>query len=598
MFKSLYFKIVLILAILIITVMCTVSVIMLNSVSNFYVNDFISQMDENFDDSTALHSELVKALEADDYALSQKAVVASYGSILGIDEYRNYYIIDLNGEVLEGSDSGLAKSLTVTENLIEAIADGKGNALPETGESADYAVKISDGSKASIVYIIDSLDEMKQMNVILFSIILQALIVSIVIAIVLSFFLARAITYPIQSITRGAQLVAKGDFNQTIDIHSDDEIGILADNFNYMKDELKLTIDKFDGERQKLKTTFAFLKDPVIVFSDGEHVMNYNDSADLLLNGAEKYTVGKLFEDFDIPLDLVGSAVVSAETGEPLPAEGKVYTDVIYGNSVYDVSVGEISYVSDGNSKKGVIAVMHDVTSRFELDSARREFVANVSHELRTPLTSIKGACETIVDDPEIPRDTEEYFLNMALDETDRMIRIVSDLLVLSRLDDKRMKWNVERFEINGLVRHICEVMKSSAEDHHHEVVFEPHGEYFLEGDRDRISQVIINIVSNAFKYTPDGGKITLRTFSENGRISVSVADNGIGIPKADIPHLFERFYRVEKARTSDTGGTGLGLAIAKEIVEAHGGEIHISSRQGFGTTVVIVLPEKCAIQM
>ena len=597
MFKSLYFKIVLILSILIITVMCAVSVIMLNSVSDYYVNDFISQMNENFSDGTVLMTELEKALASPDPAASQKTVVASYASVLGIDEYRDYFILDENGTVLEGSDSQAAGKLKVTPNILNAIASGKGEALPQTGDSADFAVKTENGGKTGIIYITDSLEEMRQMNKILFKIILQALFWSIVIAVILSFFLAKAITSPIQSITNDAQLVAKGEFEHTIDVHTDDEIGILADNFNYMKDTLKSTIDKFDGERQKLKTTFAFLRDAVIVFSDDDKVMNYNESADQLVPDVNEYTLDALLEDFDLPLDRIGASLITSDGCEPIPPEGRIYSDKPYAGKVYDVSVGEITYMSEGERATGVIAVMHDVTSRFELDSARREFVANVSHELRTPLTSIKGACETIAEDAEMPRDTEEYFLNMALGETDRMIRIVSDLLVLSRLDDNRTKWSIEQFGMNALVRHICDVMKTSADDHGHTVVFEPKGEYMIEADKGRIEQVIINIVSNAVKYTPDGGEITVKTSKKKDRICVSVSDNGIGIPKADIPHLFERFYRVEKARTSDTGGTGLGLAIAKEIVEAHGGEISVSSKQGKGTTVEIGLPEKCVIE-
>lgn len=191
----------------------------------------------------------------------------------------------------------------------------------------------------------------------------------------------------------------------------------------------------------------------------------------------------------------------------------------------------------------------------------------------------------------------EDFFLHMAVDECDRMTRIVSDLLVLSRLDNKRTKWNIKPFDPDSVLRHISEVMKVDAAAHSHTLTYTRTEELpAVTGDKERIEQVIINVLSNAIKYTPDGGKIemiaspTRRGKAIDG-ISVIVRDNGIGIPEEDVPHLFERFYRVEKSRTSETGGTGLGLAIAKEIVDAHGGSINVASVQGKGTAVRITLP-------
>ncbi len=600
MFKSLYFKIVLILLIFIMAVMCTVSVIMINSVSSFFTGDFLEQLDASLGESSVLYGELENALDTDDFAATQKSVLASYSTILGIDEHRNYYILDMNGVMLDGSDAELGAALRVTQNMLSAIGGERGNMRPQSNDFADYAVHLSNGKNECIIYIVDSLGEMQNVNGILVSIIMQGLFCGIIIAIILSFFLARAITSPIQNITRDAQLVAHGDFDEEVDVHADDEIGILADNFNYMKNTLKTTLDKFDGERQKLETIFTFLKDPVIVFTNDGGVMNFNQSADVLIGSdIGGYSLSRLLDDFDLPLELGDTAdnpLVNADGSECLRG-GCMFTDRPYGGRVFDVSVGEMKYATDDVQRTGVIAVFHDATARFELDSARREFVANVSHELRTPLTSIKGACETIVEDPEIPRAAEDFFLKMALEETDRMIRIVSDLLVLSRLDDKRTKWSVEEFDINQMLRRICDVMKPTADAHSHIITFTSEtGELSLEGDKGRIEQVVVNIVSNAVKYTADGGEISIASHKDGDFVKVTVTDNGIGIPEEDIPHLFERFYRVEKARTSDTGGTGLGLAIAKEIVEAHGGSITVDSSLGHGTSVTLTLPVDCTI--
>ena len=231
--------------------------------------------------------------------------------------------------------------------------------------------------------------------------------------------------------------------------------------------------------------------------------------------------------------------------------------------------------------------------SAASLRKKQSEFVANVSHELRTPLTSIKGACETIRDNPDMDDETRDFFLDMALNESDRMTRIVSDLLVLSRLDNKKTQWKVETFDLCQSVQRILYAMNSTILEHNHKVSFSQEDNAIpnLTADRERIEQVVINLISNAIKYTPDGGKISVVVTSSANTITLQVIDNGIGIPKEDLSHIFERFFRVEKSRTSETGGTGLGLAIAKELIEAHQGTISLDSEYGRGTTVTVTLP-------
>jgi len=248
---------------------------------------------------------------------------------------------------------------------------------------------------------------------------------------------------------------------------------------------------------------------------------------------------------------------------------------------------------------------LHDVTESFELDKSRREFIATVSHELGTPLTGIKGATETIVANPDMPNDVKNHFLNMVISESDRMTHIVHDLLVLSRLDNNRMKWGASSFSITELIEKCCLVLSTQAESNGQMLSFIKNDEQLPEiiADREKTEQVLINIVQNAIKYTQNGGSIFIAAdfrhisgvegLADGKYFKVSVTDNGMGIPEEDIPHIFERFYRVEKARNSDKGGTGLGLAIAREIVQAHGGNIQIHSKLHEGTTVDIYLPQK-----
>ena len=588
MYRSLYFKIILILVIFIIIVMSVVGTVLLNSISSYYTEEFMMQMDKNFAPDTQLYGALLSALDKDEYWIEQKSFLSSYSNLLGIDDYRNYYILDMNGELLDGSDTELGASLQKTPNMLSAMNHKNENKGTVSHDYADYAIYLSSGERDCIIYIKDSQEEMQRFSWIMFSIILQTLMIGLVIAFILAFFLSKAITSPIQNLTKGAQLVAAGEFSHKIDVHSKDEIGTLTDTFNHMRNVLKNTIEEVSGERRKLETVFAHLKDGVIVFSDEGKVININESAKSIL-------LGRYDENFNM---LTLLEVLSIKYDDEFDDDDGVIRDIVFDNRVFDVNFGNIRYMDDNKLHDGIIAVIQDITNRYELDKSRREFVANVSHELRTPLTSIKGACETIYENPDMPDEMKNSFLTMAIEESDRMTHIVRDLLVLSRLDNNRTQWNVSDFDISAALLHVCTVMQVDAKTHSHTFEYDPElPPLMISGDKERIEQVVINIIANAFKYTPDGGIISVKLDDGRDHVSIAVRDNGIGVPKEDLPRLFERFYRVEKARTSDTGGTGLGLAIAKEIVEAHGGTIKIKSKQNVGTEVTIVLPKKTKLQ-
>lgn len=605
MFKSLYFKIVLILLVFIIAVMCSVGAILLSGVASYYVDNFAEQMTECFDEDGLLMAELTQAAKSEHPAAQMKEVLAAYGSILGIDKNRNYFVLNLDGEMLSGSDISLGSTLKITPNLLTAISGNGENTASGSTDSSDWAVRISvddDSADDTIVYIIDSLGEMRQLNSVLYRIVFQAMLIGIFIAVLLSFFLAKSISSPLQSLTYGTQLVASGEFSYEIEVRSEDEIGVLAENFNYMKERLKTTLEEVDGEREKLETVLSCLRDPVIAFTQEGSVMQSNNSAGALL-GSEigTLTTEKCFEILDIPLvDHGGTFELTSPDAEvENTKDGYVFRDRICRDRVYDVSCAPFKYTDGKKSSVGCIVIVHDVTGRFELDESRREFVANVSHELKTPLTAIKSAAETIRMDDEMDEETRNYFLDMVLSESDRMKRIVSDLLVLSRLDNKKTQWNIEKFDLRQLVRRLCDVMRVDLEAHGHKMTFGCDRDLpEITADRQRIEQVIINIISNAIKYTPDGGQIDIKIKkTAHDSVIINIADNGIGIPQSDISHLFERFYRVEKSRNQDAGGTGLGLAIAKELVEAHGGSIKIESVLDKGTSVFIELPVVCKIK-
>jgi len=605
MLKSLYFKIVLILLIFIMAVMCAVGAILMNGVTSFYAEEFFNQMTECFDARGLLMMELQQASDSENPPSEMKQILGSYGSILGIDQYRNYYILNLEGDMLAGSDIALGQDLIVTPNMLAAMTGSGGNTTSVSMEYSDWAVRLSiaaaNGQEDCIIYIKDSLEEMRQLNTMLFTIILQAMLVGVLIAVLLSFFLAKSISAPLQTMTYGTQLVASGEFSHEIEVRSADEIGVLAENFNYMRERLRDTLEEVDGEREKLDTMLSCMRDAVLAFTSGGMVLHQNASAAELFGSDAPLNLESCLEMLDIPLEADGSRyrLTAADASAESSGDGYIFHDRIYGGRVYDVSFAGIRYNDGKKQARGAVIIIHDVTARYELDESRREFVANVSHELRTPLTSIRFATETVRTDDEMDQETREYFLDMVLTESDRMTRIVSDLLTLSRLDNNKTQWNIEEFDFRQSVRHLCEVMRSDLEAHGHKITFGSDRELpLITADRQRIEQVVINIMSNAIKYTPEGGHIDIRmSKSRTDKVMLRVTDNGVGIPEADMAHLFERFYRVEKSRTQDAGGTGLGLAIAKEITEAHGGRITVESKPGIGTSVLLELPVKCRLE-
>lgn len=587
--KSLYFKIILILVLFIVTVIVFSGVILLNNVTSYYMLDFYDRMEELFDDNSKLKSDLSRAMENESYKSDLKQLLDSYSGVLGIDDYRNFYILDNTGRYIDGTDDELGQSLEKTPNLIAALGGHDGSKMQAGSEFADFATHISANGRSVVIYIKDSMDEMQRFIWIIFSIVLQTMVLSLIFAIILSFFLSKAITSPIRNITESAKQLREGDFEHDIEIYSDDEIGMLSATFNEMKAALKSTLDVASDERAKLETVFTYLRDAVIAFTEDGRVLHINKSAI------------ELFGDAYTPSFNVNSFISLLNSDKDLSASDKskpqidplIESDIMYNGRVLDINFGNIKYNENNQTHDGLIAVIHDITGRYELEKSRREFVANVSHEMRTPLTSIRGACETMLQDENMPEDFRRVFLNMALTECDRMTNIVSDLLTLSRLDNKKTRWKISTYNIADSLKHVTDMIQVDAQKHRHKLtlsVVPPMPK--ISADRERIEQVLINILSNSVKYTPDGGQISVQASKrDDNMIEIVIADNGMGIPEEDLSRIFERFYRVEKSRTSETGGTGLGLAIAKEIVNAHAGDIVIESQLEKGTKVTITLP-------
>mgnify|MGYP005760780423 FL=1 len=573
-------KLVLILVLMIVSVMAVVGTFLINSVSTFYLDSFYGQMQNVFNQSSAMES--LQEAAAEQGAPGLQTVIAARESALGIDDYRNYYILDAEGRYLEGSNPNI--TLTRTSNIVAAMAGEVGTRSAVSDSVMDIAVPIDkegDGSVDYIVYITDDKSEISDLSWRFFQIVMQAMMFGLLAAILLSFLLSKTITTPIERITEGARSIAEGNFDQDLGVQSSDEIGELTRSFNYMAQRLKSTVGEVQGERDKLSTLFLHMTDGVAAFTTDGRLIHMNPATENLLGVrmGSNLTFDELFSDLDMPNS--DETVMRSFLTSEITRRGRVLSITL---APYGALDGE----------GGVISVIHDITEQRRLDDARREFVANVSHELRTPLTNIRSYTETLLDAAgDIPLDTEKQFLGVISSESERMARIVTDLLTLSKLDYGRMELRMTRFSLAELLKKVANAMKLTAENSGHEMVVDaPDSLPDIVADRERIEQVVVNILSNAVKYTPAGGHVRLAACMVGAnRVRITVEDDGVGIPAADVPRLFERFYRVDKARSRAAGGTGLGLAIAKEIVEQHEGKIALASEYGKGTTVTIVLP-------
>ena len=577
MFRSLHRKLVLVLVLLIVSVMAVVATFLINSMTSYHIREFQSQM------SSVFTSEFILTLEqnAQDSGTLQDMIEA-YSAPLGIDEYRCFYVLDgQTGDYLSGSDDDYGARLVKTPNILTAMTGQVGQQTETLGEYFDVAIPIRDGQGrvSFVVGVLDDKSELQELNWNLFTILIQAMLFGLVVAICLSFLLSKTITDPVERLTDQAARIAAGDFDSSADIKSSDEIGILSDTFDEMSVQLSNTLRQVEEERNKLDTLFQHMADGMVAFDDQGQLLQFNPAAEGML--------GRKLDESLCYTDVFPEVQVRQED---MAMDGRsIEIDFAAGPRFLKIYFAPIRL---GGDNKGLMAVLHDFTEQRKLDDSRREFVANVSHELRTPLTNVRGYAETLMSVNDIDRGTQMRFLGVISSEADRMTRIVKDLLTLTRLDYNRMEMHMEPMDLRELGQKAAQAMEGQATGQGLTLNCQlPDSLPMVVGDAERIQQVIINIITNAIKYNKPQGAIHITGGTEGEKVFLRVEDTGIGVPKEDLKRLFERFYRVDKARSRESGGTGLGLAIAKQIVESHGGSIGFDSEYGKGSVVTLYLP-------
>jgi len=414
---------------------------------------------------------------------------------------------------------------------------------------------------------------------------LTTIILMILVTIAIVYVTGKSITKPIAILTSKAESIANGSVEQIAlspKSHAGYEISKLVDTFNVMISQTKDNVNEISSEKNKLETILLHLADGVLAFNLKGNLIHVNLAAKKMLSlTPEEKTFDVIFKKIEIDISIEKIIYLEDWTS----SEQMVKINDKYFNIFF------APFRDEQNRASGVVAVIQDMTEQAKLEEMRKEFVANVSHELKTPLTSIKTYSETMLEQ-ELDDESREKFMNVILTEANRMSRLVSDLLQLTKFDYKKVAWNKISFDITELTKQICEKHKIQA-DKKNQVL-----ECYITstvpnvyGDRDGIERVITNIITNSIKYTQEGGNIKVYVGAVYDDAYIKIIDNGIGIPKEDLPRVFERFYRVDKARSREMGGTGLGLPIAKEIIEANGGSIDMKSEIGKGTEVIIKVP-------
>lgn len=454
----------------------------------------------------------------------------------------------------------------------------------------EYAlkVKVQDTDLEYIIYTRVDADPMLGRLALMTNTITIASAVAMLLTAIIGFLFAGTLTAPISRLTKKAKELADKNqpegipvidsSNTRLTVNSSDEIGQLTESFNHMSQQLSSTISYISSEKNKMEIVLHNMTDGVLGYNKSGNSIHANDLCQELLGitNIDKIPFKEMTKKLGIEIDDLNELHIDTLKESTTKIGDKFISAILttYTNKYEDV--------------EGIVIVLQDVTKFKKLDNMRKEFVANVSHEIRTPLTTIKTYTETLIDGALDDKDLALSFLNVIESESDRMTLLVQDLLELSRFDNEQLKLDLKDADLVSLIKECLIQNKLAGEKKQQDFIFDCNQEIIIHIDRGRINQVFSNIIGNAVKYSTEKGTILITIENLEKYCYVTIKDSGMGIPKEDIPFIFERFYRVDKARSRAMGGTGLGLSIAKEIMKAHNGKITVTSEHNIGTTVTL----------
>ena len=490
-------------------------------------------------------------------------------------------ILDMNGvSVLTNENASSSVVISAMAGRVgfsawETAQDAQNQGLVGTWMSYATPVYIEELGTSFIIYLRQDVMDVRENLSSTTNTIILSIGLSLVLATLLGILFSRTLTEPITTLTKMAKEMAKGNLDQKIPINSNDEIGQLAESFNHMGVSLQSKIKDMDRSKKRVDIIVQSMREGIIAFNRDGTLIHENDEAKDIL-GIEQI-------DYNQVANILGTEIGLFDE----------ISDKQISINDRAISLFITTYKNERGEVGGSVIVLRDITKRALLENMRKEFVANVSHEIRTPLTVIKTYAETLMDMGIADGDeTVESFLGIINSEVDRMTLLATDLLELSQFDNKQLKMMKTDNDLLEILESSIEQTRILSEKKHQPIYFDPgltQMPYFC--DQGRINQVFTNIISNAVKYSEENKAIEITVAQVDNQYQIKFKDNGFGIAKDDVERVFERFYRVDKARSRDMGGTGLGLAIVKEIVEAHDGQIKIESKLEVGTTVWLTFP-------
>lgn len=593
-FRSIHLKLVLVIVLLILISIQIIGVYFVKTLQTTLLDSFKVSIQEKVNIlSIYLEEQLVKerVVENGDSTLEDDIRrILSDNNSSDIKEIR---VVNSNGIIVGTSDPE-------NQNLVgQRMVDYSVRRILSNSSQQDNPIKQKNGEKiyelitpiktngdeiVGAIYLVGKIENVYKQIDKINQIFQKGTIITLVVTAILGVLLARTITKPISDMQKHAFALSKGNFSRKVKVYGFDEIGQLAITFNNLTKKLQESQATTESERRKLSSVLAYMTDGVIATDRKGRIILINEPAAKMLDVSRETVLSEPIVNL---LDLNGKYTFEEllEERESVILDYSTHYEPYVLRANFSVIQKETGFVN------GLITVLHDITEQEKIDMERKEFVANVSHELRTPLTTMRSYVEALYDGAWKDEELAPKFLNVTQNETERMIRLVNDLLQLSKLDSRDYQLNKELVDFIVFYNRIIDRFELTKEQN---VIFIrklPKKAAFVEIDEDKLTQVLDNIISNALKYSPEGGKITFSIKEQEQQIIVSVSDNGVGIPKENIDKIFDRFYRVDKARTRKLGGTGLGLAIAKEMVEAHGGRIWASSKEGKGTKISFTLP-------
>lgn len=423
-------------------------------------------------------------------------------------------------------------------------------------------------------------EQLSQGKIIIIVVLATYTIISIIIGIIV----AKSLVFPVKKLIQSAEKMTSGEKSKTTETRKNGEVGDIESAIDLMTNELREKLNDVNRQKKQIETILLHMTDGIIAFDMDGKIIHINPAArDLLVLTDNEDTFDKIFDKLDIDINIEKIIYLENWTSsEQRKHVGEKYINILFA-----------PFQDENDRPAGVVALIQDITEHVKLDNMRKEFVADVSHELKTPITSIMGYADTLLEG-EYDEDTRTKFLNVISSEAKRMARLVTDLLTLSRYDNKKVTSEITSFDLGELVKKCLEKLKFEIEKKEHQIeCFVTASVPPVIADKYGIERVILNILSNAIKYTSNHGVIKVYVGFVYNDAYIKVIDNGIGIPEEDLDRIFDRFYRVDKARSREFGGTGLGLSIAKEILDQNKGSINIKSEIGKGTEVVIRIPTK-----